>query len=86
MVVIGRHLCRVELERFDTLAASSAPIVVGCTQEMALFREVAVASDGEVSFANLRETVGWSSRGRERENGGTRRCRRGTCAGRSLRS
>jgi hypothetical protein len=60
-VVTGRHLFHVEIERFDTLAASSAPITVVCTQETPLFREASAASDGEVSFANLRETAGWSA-------------------------
>ena len=39
-VVTGRQLCRAELERFRALAASGAPITVGCTQEAPLFREV----------------------------------------------
>lgn len=76
-VVIGCQRCRVELERFDMLAASSTPITVGCTQETPLFREVAAASGGEVSFANLLETARMVSRGRERgvKNGGTHHCR-----------
>jgi len=59
-VVSGRQLCRAELERFRALAASGSPLTVGCTQEAPLFREVAGENAGKVSFANLRETAGWS--------------------------
>ena len=60
-IVSGRQLCRAELERFRTLAASGVPITVGCTQEAPLFREIAAGSGSEVSFANLRESAGWSA-------------------------
>jgi ferredoxin len=60
-IVSARQLCRAELERFRTLAASGAPITVGCTQEAPLFREIAAGSGSEVSFANLRESAGWST-------------------------
>jgi ferredoxin len=60
-IVTGRQLCRAELERFRALAASGAPITVGCTQEAPLFREVAAESGSELSFANLRESAGWSA-------------------------
>ena len=60
-IATGRQLCRGELDRFRTLAASGAPITVGCTQEAPLFREIAAKSRSEVSFVNLRETAGWSA-------------------------
>ena len=60
-IVSGRQLCRAELDRFRALAASDAPITVGCTQEAPLFREVAAESGGELNFVNLRESAGWSS-------------------------
>lgn len=60
-VVSGRQLCRAELERFRALAASGSPLTVGCTQEAPLFREVAGENAGALSFANLRETAGWSA-------------------------
>lgn len=60
-IVSGRQLCRAELERFRALAASGAPLTVGCTQEAPLFREVAAESGGEPSFVNLRENAGWSA-------------------------
>jgi len=60
-IVRGRQLCRAELDRYRTLLSSGVPITVGCTQEAPLFREVAAESGADVSFANLRETAGWST-------------------------
>src|SRR5216684_3048608 len=60
-VVAGRQLCRAELERFRTLAASGVPLTVGCTQEAPLFRETAGEVSGDMRFVNLRETAGWST-------------------------
>ena len=57
-IVSGRQLCRAELDRFRALAASDAPITVGCTQEAPLFREVAAESGGDLNFVNLRESGG----------------------------
>jgi ferredoxin len=58
-LVTGRQFCRAELERFREFAATGTPVTIGCTQEAPLFREA--AGDGaDVSFANLRETAGWS--------------------------
>src|SRR5438876_1224152 len=60
-IVAGRQLCRAELERFRTLAASGVPLTVGCTQEAPLFRETAGETSGDLRFVNLRETAGWSA-------------------------
>jgi ferredoxin len=57
------QLCRAELDRFRAIAADDTPLTVGCTQEAALFSEVA-AENGRASpiqFTNIRETAGWSS-------------------------
>src|SRR5258708_1367573 len=59
-VVTGRELCRAELDRFRALAATGAPITVGCTQEAPLFREAVAGSGGDLRFVNLRESAGWS--------------------------
>jgi ferredoxin len=59
-IVSGRQLCRAELERFRALTATGAPITVGCTQEAPLFREIAAETGSELTFANLRESAGWS--------------------------
>src|SRR5262249_54579345 len=64
-VVSGRQLCRAELERFRKLAASGAPITVGCTQEAPLFREIADETGSDVSFVNIRECAGWSAEAAE---------------------
>lgn len=57
----ARQLCRAEIERFRSTAAGGDPITVGCTQEAALLSSVAEeAQAGEVRFANVRETAGWS--------------------------
>jgi ferredoxin len=60
-LVIGRHFCGPERERFAALVAAGAPITMGCTQEAPLFREIARQGDADVAFVNLRETAGWSS-------------------------
>ena len=58
-VVTGRYLCRAEVERFRKLAQGGGDIVVGCTQEAPLFAELA-GEGAALSFANMRETAGWS--------------------------
>jgi ferredoxin len=58
-VVTGRYLCRAEVERFRKLAEGGGDIVVGCTQEAPLFSELA-GEGASLSFANVRETAGWS--------------------------
>ena len=58
-VETARYLCRAEVERFRTLAAGRRPITVGCTQEAPLFAELA-GEGAAISFANVRETAGWS--------------------------
>src|SRR5262252_6526142 len=57
-VATARQLCRAELEKFRAAAGSGEPLVVGCTQEAPLFSEVAGSAD--VTYANIRETAGWS--------------------------
>jgi ferredoxin len=53
------RLCRAELERFRQAVAAGTPLTVACTQEAALFTEIAGGAD--VSFVNVRETAGWST-------------------------
>ena len=57
-VLTGRQLCRAELEKFRAAAAGDVPLIVGCTQEAPLFAETAEGAD--VTYANIRETAGWS--------------------------
>jgi ferredoxin len=58
----ANHLCRAEIERFAAAAAAGGAITVGCTQESPVFSEVAaeVPSAAAITFANIRETAGWS--------------------------
>ena len=60
-VLTARQLCRAELEKFRAAAESGGPLIVGCTQEVPLFSEV--AGDAAVTYANIRETAGWSKDG-----------------------
>jgi hypothetical protein len=57
----ANQLCRAELDRFRAALASGLPVTVACTQEQALFEEVAEETgEAELAFANIRETGGWS--------------------------
>ncbi|HXF55265.1 MAG TPA: 4Fe-4S binding protein [Hyphomicrobiaceae bacterium] len=57
----ARQLCRSELAEFRG-AASADRLIVACTQEEPLFREVAGEESlgAALSFVNIRETAGWS--------------------------
>jgi ferredoxin len=59
----ARHLCRSQIERFRALAGDAAPLTIGCTQESALFNEIAgeVGRTAPITYANIRESAGWSS-------------------------
>ncbi|WP_050421126.1 4Fe-4S binding protein [Bradyrhizobium tropiciagri] len=58
-----RQLCRAELDHFRNAAKADGPLIVGCTQEAALFGEEAKERAGTMEFVNLRETAGWSAEG-----------------------
>lgn len=59
-----RHLCRAELDKFETALKRRTPVCVACTQESALFAEVAEESGHEdLRFANIREAAGWAEQG-----------------------
>jgi ferredoxin len=62
-VEAGDHFCGAELERVRALLADAELITIGCTQQRPLFEEVIeeIGYQGEASFANIRETAGWSS-------------------------
>jgi ferredoxin len=57
------QLCRAELDRFRTVAAADTPLTVACTQQTALFSEVAAESGRAtpIQFTDIRESAGWSS-------------------------
>jgi ferredoxin len=62
-VSTARQLCRAEIERFRAMASKLPSLTVGCTQEAALFAEVAGEGGAQppVKYVNIRETAGWSS-------------------------
>jgi len=57
------QLCGAELDRFREAASKDGPLTVGCTQQAALFTDVAaeIGRKNAIQFANIRETCGWSS-------------------------
>jgi len=59
---IHTNLCRSELAVFNQALESDEPLLIGCTQEAPLFRELAeeVSSPADLSFVNIRERAGWS--------------------------
>lgn len=59
----AHQLCRANLDRFRAALALGDPLTITCTQEAPLFREVAEAEAPHValSFANIRETAGWTA-------------------------
>ncbi len=59
-VASARQLCRGEREKFRTAAAADQPLLVGCVQEASLFSDLAESGNGEIRYANIRETAGWS--------------------------
>src|SRR5260370_1408717 len=63
--ITATQLGGAELDRFRSIAAQDGPVTVACTQEAALFSDIAAQAGraGSVQFANIRETAGWSSEG-----------------------
>lgn len=59
------QLCRAQLENFTAALGEFASVTVACTQEAAVFSEVAEQTGygGTLRFANIRETAGWSEDG-----------------------
>jgi len=60
---IHSELCRKHVAAFEAAAKSGDDLLVACTQEAPLFRELHehVSGTGTVRFANIRETAGWSA-------------------------
>lgn len=61
-VTAATQLCGAELGRFKAVAAEDGPLTVACTQQAALFSQVAAENNraNSIQFANIRETAGWS--------------------------
>lgn len=62
-VSTARQLCRGQIDQFSAIAKEDTLLTVGCTQEAALFADTAAAAgrSSPITFANIRETAGWSS-------------------------
>ena len=60
------QLCRAQLDHFRAALGEFAQITVACTQEAPLFSELAedAGYTGDLRFANIRETAGWSDDGK----------------------
>jgi ferredoxin len=61
-LTVHHELCRKDAGAFQA-ALGDTDVVVGCTQEAALFGELADAAgaDARLRFVNLREAAGWSA-------------------------
>ncbi|MEM8743988.1 MAG: 4Fe-4S dicluster domain-containing protein, partial [Pseudomonadota bacterium] len=58
---VHTNLCRTQLETYASALESGEPLMVACTQEAPLFRELAEENGGaDIVFANIRERAGWS--------------------------
>ncbi|MBT6135918.1 MAG: 4Fe-4S binding protein [Rhodospirillaceae bacterium] len=64
---INTQLCRSQIEHFTKALGEQVPLLVCCTQEAPLFREVAAeyAPDAEPTFVNIRERAGWGEDGKQ---------------------
>ena len=62
---VHSHLCRTEIAAFNTALESDSPLLIACTQEAPLFRELAedAGRPNQVAFTNIRERAGWSKAG-----------------------
>jgi ferredoxin len=60
-VAVHHELCRKDSGAFQAALGGADDIIVACTQEAALFRELAAESSSKISFVNIRELSGWSA-------------------------
>ncbi len=60
---IHSELCRRHVAAFEAAAKSGEDVLVACTQEAALFRELHAEfhAPGSIRFVNIREIAGWSA-------------------------
>jgi ferredoxin len=65
-------LCRREIGAFSQALDGTEDVIVACTQEKALFAEVAAQHEGvtaPIHFVNVRETGGWSAQAKRDARG-----------------
>lgn len=60
---VNSELCRRHVAAFEAAAKSGEDMIVACTQEAPLFRELheEFKGTGDLRFVNIRETAGWSA-------------------------
>jgi ferredoxin len=61
-IAVSHALCRSDIGSFQK-ALGDGEVVVACTQESALFEELAAGSRANIKFVNVREAAGWSAEG-----------------------
>jgi ferredoxin len=61
-VMAATQLCGTEFGLFKAAVVEDGPLTVACTQQAALFSQVASENNraNSIQFANIRETAGWS--------------------------
>lgn len=61
-LTVHTELCRKQVAQFQA-GLNEPEVLVACTQEAALFSELALAAESKarVNFVNIRESAGWSS-------------------------
>ncbi|MBY0570282.1 MAG: 4Fe-4S binding protein [Burkholderiaceae bacterium] len=64
-VQVSDMLCRREVGNFLSAVQGVDDVIVGCTQERALFSELAQTSVAPIKFVNLRESAGWSEESKQ---------------------
>ncbi|HWI36938.1 MAG TPA: 4Fe-4S binding protein, partial [Burkholderiales bacterium] len=63
-VVVHEQLCRADIGAFQK-TLGDPDVIVACTQEAALFGELAAESQANIKFVNVREQAGWSAKANE---------------------
>ncbi len=61
-LTVHHELCRKDAGAFRA-ALGEPDVIVACTQEAALFGELAASSSANIKFVNVREQAGWSAEG-----------------------
>lgn len=65
-LTVYSNLCRTQVESFSNAVDEDGPMLVACTQEAPLFREIADEKGGrDIVYTNIRERAGWSQAGKK---------------------
>jgi ferredoxin len=60
-LTVHDQLCRKDAGAYQAALEGAGDVIVACTQESALFGELAGESPARISFLNIRELAGWSA-------------------------